>query len=195
LPNPFLDIVRAVGAVHSGQGQTYSASGRDLHSLEDDQPGSPVDDVPLQPANPNDNMLALDQGTKGKKGSVVKPMKTDQAMQDFVKKYGGAAKEAGVPESWLSDPYLWRLLAKESSSSPGHLSSTLKSLDPKSSAYGMFQFLKKTWGGYPYPKSDDPYQQIVDGLMYIKANYHTPKHAWDVWQQNKAKDPKHHGHY
>jgi len=35
MPNPFLDIVQAVNAYRPGQGQTYSASGRDMNTQDD----------------------------------------------------------------------------------------------------------------------------------------------------------------
>jgi hypothetical protein len=38
----------------------------------------------------------------------------------------------------------------------------------------MFQFLDSTWAGYPYGKTSDPYQQAVDGLLYIKNRYGDP---------------------
>ena len=50
--------------------------------------------------------------------------------------------------------------------------------NPTSTAYGMFQFLDSTWAGYPYGKTSDPYQQAVDGLLYIQRRYHSPSFAW-----------------
>ncbi|WP_410670559.1 hypothetical protein [Amycolatopsis sp. cmx-4-68] len=51
-----------------------------------------------------------------------------------------------------------------------------------STAYGMFQFLDSTWGGYGIPKTSDPYQQSVAGGRYIKARYGDPIHALAAWQ-------------
>ncbi|WP_328449115.1 hypothetical protein [Amycolatopsis sp. NBC_00438] len=51
-----------------------------------------------------------------------------------------------------------------------------------STAYGMFQFLDSTWGGYGIPKTSDPYLQSVAGGRYIKARYHnSPIEAYSKW--------------
>jgi hypothetical protein len=46
--------------------------------------------------------------------------------------------------------------------------------NPTSTAYGMFQFLNSTWGGYGIPKTSDPTQQAIAGGRYIKARYGDP---------------------
>lgn len=46
--------------------------------------------------------------------------------------------------------------------------------NPTSTAFGMFQFLNSTWGGYGIPKTSDPAQQAVAGGRYIKARYGNP---------------------
>lgn len=46
--------------------------------------------------------------------------------------------------------------------------------NPTSTAYGMFQFLNSTWGGYGIPKTSDPGLQAIAGGRYIKARYGDP---------------------
>lgn len=46
--------------------------------------------------------------------------------------------------------------------------------NPTSTAYGMFQFLNSTWGGYGVAKTSDPTQQSIAGGRYIKARYGDP---------------------
>lgn len=46
--------------------------------------------------------------------------------------------------------------------------------NPTSTAYGIFQFLNSTWGGYGIPKTSDPTQQSIAGGRYIKARYGDP---------------------
>lgn len=49
--------------------------------------------------------------------------------------------------------------------------------NPTSSAYGMFQFLDSTWGGYGIPKTSDPRLQTIAGGRYIRARYGNPAAA------------------
>lgn len=53
--------------------------------------------------------------------------------------------------------------------------------NPTSSAFGMFQFLNPTWGGYGIPKTSDPTQQAIAGGRYISARYGSPLGAWNAW--------------
>jgi predicted SnoaL-like aldol condensation-catalyzing enzyme len=46
--------------------------------------------------------------------------------------------------------------------------------NPTSTAYGMFQFLNSTWGGYGIAKTSDPGQQAIAGGRYIRARYGDP---------------------
>ncbi len=89
-----------------------------------------------------------------------------------------AARKAGVPESWASNPALIQLVKHESGFRPG-------AKNPRSTAFGLFQFLSSTWRSYlrevPYG-TRDPYWQAVGGFRYIKARYGTPERAWAFWQ-------------
>lgn len=49
--------------------------------------------------------------------------------------------------------------------------------NPKSTAYGMFQFLNSTWKPYGCEKTSDPITQTECGIAYIKARYGTPTKA------------------
>ncbi|SEF34409.1 hypothetical protein SAMN05421837_107376 [Amycolatopsis pretoriensis] len=50
--------------------------------------------------------------------------------------------------------------------------------NPTSTAYGIFQFLDSTWGGYGIPKTSDPTLQAIAGGRYIRARYTDPINAW-----------------
>lgn len=49
--------------------------------------------------------------------------------------------------------------------------------NPTSTAYGMFQFLDSTWGGYGIPKTSDPRLQTIAGGRYIAGRYGNPSNA------------------
>lgn len=49
--------------------------------------------------------------------------------------------------------------------------------NPTSTAFGMFQFLNSTWGGYGVPKTSDPTAQTVAGGRYLAARYGDPINA------------------
>jgi hypothetical protein len=70
------------------------------------------------------------------------------------------------------------IVTKESSWNPA-------SQNPKSTAYGLFQFLNGTWAGTGVPKSADPRQQAIAGLKYIQGRYGDPAKAWDFWQKHR----------
>lgn len=88
-----------------------------------------------------------------------------------------ALQDGGYPSSWLA-PTL-ELVARESA-----FSHTAK--NPKSTARGLFQFLDGTRKNYGGSKVDwnDPYQQSVKGLQYIKDRYGDPVKALKFWDKN-----------
>lgn len=49
--------------------------------------------------------------------------------------------------------------------------------NPRSSAFGIAQFLNGTWAGTGIQKTTNPQQQIMAGLMYIKSRYGNPRNA------------------
>ncbi|WP_134904715.1 transglycosylase SLT domain-containing protein [Paenibacillus polymyxa] len=89
-----------------------------------------------------------------------------------------ALKQKGLPQSWLQ-PTL-ELVARESSFNPS-------AKNPKSTARGLFQFLdgtRKSYGGNSV-NWNDPTQQALAGVQYIKDRYGTPEKALAFWDKNK----------
>jgi SLT domain-containing protein len=74
-------------------------------------------------------------------------------------------------------PALLELTSRESSWNPS-------AQNPKSTAYGLFQFLNGTWAGTGYQKSNDPMIQAKAGLQYIKNRYGTVQKALAFWDKN-----------
>lgn len=83
-----------------------------------------------------------------------------------------------IPESWLK-PTL-ELVARESSFNSSAKNKT-------STAAGLFQFLDGTRRNYGGASVDwnDPYQQALAGMQYIKDRYGTPEKALAFWDKNK----------
>jgi soluble lytic murein transglycosylase-like protein len=82
-----------------------------------------------------------------------------------------AAKAAGVPLSWVDDPAFIHLIGdKESGFNP-------LAQNPRSSAFGIFQFLDATRRTYGIPKTSDPYIQSVAGFKYLRDRYGSPAAA------------------
>jgi hypothetical protein len=50
--------------------------------------------------------------------------------------------------------------------------------NPRSTAYGIPQFLNSTWASTGIAKTSDPYRQIDAGLVYIDSRYGSPCGAW-----------------
>jgi Transglycosylase SLT domain len=50
--------------------------------------------------------------------------------------------------------------------------------NPRSTAYGIPQFLDSTWAMTGIRKTSDPYRQIKAGLIYIGKRYGSPCGAW-----------------
>ena len=86
-----------------------------------------------------------------------------------------AIKTEGVGADWK--PYLNWIVQKESSGNPS-------AQNPKSSAYGLYQFLDGTWKGTGISKTSDPVIQTQAAIKYIKQRYGTPAKAVDFWQKN-----------
>lgn len=72
------------------------------------------------------------------------------------------------PDHW--DEYYF-LIQKESGFDP-------EAQNPKSTAYGIHQFLDSTWSSVACEKTSDPYEQIDCGIEYIKIRYGNPQLAW-----------------
>ncbi len=49
--------------------------------------------------------------------------------------------------------------------------------NPRSTAFGLWQFLDSTWRSYGIEKTSDPLLQTIAAIRYIKARYKTPRRA------------------
>lgn len=58
--------------------------------------------------------------------------------------------------------------------------------NPKSTAFGLFQFLDSTWKNTGVTKSTDPALQAQAGLRYIKNRYGSPSAALRMWKKRQA---------
>lgn len=67
-----------------------------------------------------------------------------------------------------------KLIFKESSWNPD-------AKNPKSTAYGLGQFVDKTWDLVPQSKTSDPYEQLDAMFVYVDERYGCPCKAWDFW--------------
>lgn len=56
--------------------------------------------------------------------------------------------------------------------------------NPHSTAYGIGQFLDKTWASYGIPKTSDPRLQVEAMARYIKARYGSPSRALAFHKRN-----------
>ena len=99
----------------------------------------------------------------GSSGNYADPGTETGSNQQLVKK-------AMHAQGWNQWPQLYQLIMKESG-----FRNTAQ--NPTSSAYGMFQFLDSTWGGYGGKKTSDPWKQAVYGMRYIKERYGSPAGA------------------
>lgn len=110
--------------------------------------------------------------------------KPTTTVNPYLTEFTAAAAKAGVPSSWAQSPGLIQLVGHESSWKP-----TAK--NPRSSAFGLFQFIRDTWNHIlpevPYGTTDVTWQ-AVGGFRYIKARYGTPDRAWAFWQATVCKN-------
>ena len=56
--------------------------------------------------------------------------------------------------------------------------------NPRSSAYGLGQFLDSTWAGTGISKTNNPEKQIEAIVVYIKNRYGNPTNTLSFWRQN-----------
>lgn len=69
-----------------------------------------------------------------------------------------------LAQAGISDPDAVWLISKESGCNPN-------AQNPRSTAYGIFQFLDSTWKGVGCVKTSDPIQQMICGQKYVMARY------------------------
>ena len=134
---------------------------------------SPVTTVPGTGSGPT----VLPRPVSGSPGGIVAPSANySGGTPEVHNAVYRAFKEAGYPDSeW---PSLVTLLNHENNT----WDPTRPTGGPDSDARGIFQFLSTTWGTVGMQPSDDPYQQGVAGMKYIKQRYQTPTGAWTAWQ-------------
>lgn len=179
--------VKSMTTSVSGDG-TYTCSGDLVRS--DYIPQIATEPSDLKPDNPN--------ASSGSVSSKVK--KTSPAPQDVWLHLRAATKAAGVPESWANSKQLAEIIQFESSYK-------WTAQNPRSTAYGLFQFLNTTWAGTGVPKSRAlanakyngksdfvaagvgrvqywKYWMCVAGLRYIKNRYKTPAKARAFQKKN-----------
>ena len=101
---------------------------------------------------------------RGGENTVIKTPQSDiiKQVQSIAEQYGWGTGEQWEALSWI--------IFKESSWNNNAQNKT-------STAYGLFQFLDKTWSGYKCTKTSDIEIQVKCGIKYIQARYKTPTGA------------------
>jgi hypothetical protein len=102
-----------------------------------------------------------------------------EAFRDYVRQatpLAATGRWAGLPD-WSDNDALMELIDRESDYNP-------TAQNPRSTAYGLFQFLDSTWASYGIAKTSDPLQQTIAGLRYIKSRYSTPERALEFHNKN-----------
>lgn len=90
-------------------------------------------------------------------------------VQSVASKYGW-----GSGSQW--DALQW-IIGRESGWNPN-------AKNPRSSAYGIMQFLSSTWASTGIAKTSNPTLQAEAGMRYIRSRYGTPVGARAFWQRN-----------
>ena len=98
---------------------------------------------------------------------------TGGSVQDTVRR---EAEKRGWGSGAQWNALSW-IIGKESSWRP-------TAQNPKSTAYGLFQFLNSTWAGTGISKTSDPRLQAVAGMRYIANRYGDPMKAQQFWRAN-----------
>jgi len=95
--------------------------------------------------------------TKTPARKVILPKSDIQKqVQSIANEYGWGTGEQWEALSWI--------IFKESSWNPN-------AQNPKSTAFGLFQFLNQTWTGYGCVKNNDVENQTRCGIKYIQKRY------------------------
>jgi soluble lytic murein transglycosylase-like protein len=99
--------------------------------------------------------------------------------ESFQKNLNTALAKSGFDPAWATP--LTEIVKKESSFNP-------KAKNPKSTAHGYAQFLNSTRANYEKKLGisyDDPVNQLIMMMHYVKDRYKTPENALSFWQKNK----------
>jgi muramidase (phage lysozyme) len=99
--------------------------------------------------------------------------------ESFKKNLNTALSQSGFDPGWAVP--LTEIVKKESSFNP-------KAKNPNSSAYGYGQFLSSTRANYEKKLGlsyDNPVNQLVMMMNYVKDRYKTPEAALNFWNKNK----------
>jgi hypothetical protein len=85
--------------------------------------------------------------------------------------------------NWTDNPALDAIVYWESGRNPNDQ-------NPKSTAYGLFQFLNDTWEDTGVKKSRDPVVQAIGGMRYIYSRYETPENALGFQRGTTLRKPE-----
>ena len=91
------------------------------------------------------------------------------AVRDAAARYGWGAGANWSALQWI--------INRESGGNPN-------AKNPRSTAYGLFQFLDTTWASVGARKTSDPAGQAAAGMRYIKQRYGTPVNAQAFWRSH-----------
>jgi hypothetical protein len=107
------------------------------------------------------------------------PIKATGGSQGFNNDLSAAFSRSSFPAEWAGA--LTELVRRESSFNPN-------AKNPKSTAYGYAQFLNSTRANYEKKTGlsyNDPVNQLVMMMQYVKDRYGTPQAALNFWDKNK----------
>lgn len=99
--------------------------------------------------------------------------------ESFKVNLNAALAQSGFDPGWAVP--LTEIVKRESSFNP-------KAKNPKSTAHGYAQFLNSTRANYEKKLGisyDDPVNQLIMMMHYVKDRYKTPENALSFWQKNK----------
>lgn len=99
--------------------------------------------------------------------------------ETFQKNLSAALARSGNSADWANG--ITELVKRESGFNPN-------AKNPKSTAYGYAQFLKSTRANYEKKTGlsyDNPVNQIIMMMQYVKDRYGSPTNAINFWNKNK----------
>lgn len=88
------------------------------------------------------------------------------------------------PEDYPALVWLWNKESGDPAAGSNVVTWDPTAQNPRSSAFGIAQFLNGTWQGTGIAKTTNPQQQILAGLMYIKGRYGNPRNALNFHMRN-----------